>query len=92
MSLISLIKNGSRYCRDVGSKPLWPTSSGLPSEADIPKCNYCSGPMCYEFQVSPALVFFLGSHLDSLVLLVIDTLHWSTTDLASIALLFRGKE
>ncbi|CAB4276967.1 unnamed protein product [Prunus armeniaca] len=30
---------------------LWPVSSGCPSKADIPKCSYCAGPLCFEFQV-----------------------------------------
>ncbi|KAF8394612.1 hypothetical protein HHK36_020826 [Tetracentron sinense] len=40
-----------RYCRDAKAKPLWPMSSGRLSKADIPKCNYCGGPLCFEFQV-----------------------------------------
>lgn len=40
-----------RYCRIPGAKPLWPVSSGRPSKADIPKCSYCAGPLCFEFQV-----------------------------------------
>lgn len=40
-----------RYWRNGGAKPLWPMSSGQPSKADIPKCNYCGGPLCFEFQV-----------------------------------------
>ncbi|KAF6141266.1 hypothetical protein GIB67_024350 [Kingdonia uniflora] len=39
-----------RYSRDAMAKPLWPTSIGRPSKADIPKCNYCDGPLCYELQ------------------------------------------
>lgn len=40
-----------RYCRDAKAKPLWPMSSGRPSNAEIPKCSYCGGPMSFEFQV-----------------------------------------
>lgn len=61
-----------RYCRDVGSKPLWPMSSGLPSKADIPKCSYCSGPMCYEFQILPQLLYYFGVKND------VDSLDWAT--------------
>ncbi|XP_022157365.1 programmed cell death protein 2 [Momordica charantia] len=61
-----------RYCRDVGSKPLWPMSSGRPSKADIPKCSYCSGPMCYEFQILPQLLYYFGVKND------VDSLDWAT--------------
>ena len=40
-----------RYCREPNAKPLWALSSGCPSNADIPSCSYCRGPLCYEFQV-----------------------------------------
>lgn len=40
----------------------------------------------------PTTPFFLDSHLDLLVSKVIDSFLWVTTDLASVALLFRGKE
>ncbi|PWZ56733.1 Programmed cell death protein 2 [Zea mays] len=40
-----------RYCREPNAKPLWALSSGCPSNADIPSCSYCKGPLCYEFQV-----------------------------------------
>ncbi|MED6197381.1 hypothetical protein PIB30_055940 [Stylosanthes scabra] len=39
-----------RYYRDTNTKPIWPVSSGRPSNADIPKCSYCGGPRCCEFQ------------------------------------------
>ncbi|XP_038879358.1 programmed cell death protein 2 isoform X2 [Benincasa hispida] len=61
-----------RYCRDVGSKPLWPMPSGLPSKEDIPKCSYCSGPMCYEFQILPQLLYYFGVKND------VDSLDWAT--------------
>ncbi|XP_022961335.1 programmed cell death protein 2 [Cucurbita moschata] len=61
-----------RYCRDDGSKPLWPMSSGRPSKADIPKCSYCSGPMCYEFQILPQLLYYFGVKND------VDSLDWAT--------------
>jgi hypothetical protein len=40
-----------RYCREPNAKPLWALSAGRPSNADIPSCGYCKGPLCYEFQV-----------------------------------------
>ncbi|XP_021281900.1 programmed cell death protein 2, partial [Herrania umbratica] len=40
-----------RYCRSASSKPLWPMSGGHPSKADIARCSYCGGPLCFEFQV-----------------------------------------
>jgi hypothetical protein len=40
-----------RYCREPNAKPLWALSSGCPSNADIPSCSSCKGPLCYEFQV-----------------------------------------
>eukprot|EP00267_Zea_mays_P046991 XP_020399414.1 programmed cell death protein 2-like isoform X1 [Zea mays] len=39
-----------RYCREPNAKPLWALSFGCPSDADIPSCSYCRGPLCYEFQ------------------------------------------
>lgn len=47
-----------RYCREENAKPLWALSAGCPSNADIPSCSYCRGPLCYEFQVG--LFFFWG--------------------------------
>ena len=40
-----------RYCREPNAKPLWALSSGCLSNADIPSCSSCKGPLCYEFQV-----------------------------------------
>ncbi|XP_010268384.1 PREDICTED: programmed cell death protein 2 isoform X2 [Nelumbo nucifera] len=61
-----------RYCRDSKAKPLWPMSSGRPSESDIPKCNYCHGPMHYEFQILPQLLYYFGVKNDA------DSLDWAT--------------
>ncbi|RWR75761.1 programmed cell death protein 2 isoform X1 [Cinnamomum micranthum f. kanehirae] len=61
-----------RYCRDVKAKPLWPMSSGRPSNADIPKCSYCGGPLCYEFQVLSQLLYYFGVKND------VDSLDWAT--------------
>ncbi|KAJ6812599.1 programmed cell death protein 2 [Iris pallida] len=57
-----------RYCRDLKAKPLWPLSSGRPSKEDIPKCKYCKGPLCYEFQIMPQLLYYfkVGNDPDSL--------------------------
>ncbi|KAA8543064.1 hypothetical protein F0562_021441 [Nyssa sinensis] len=40
-----------RYYRYARAKPLWPTSSGRPSEIDIPKCSHCGNVRVFEFQV-----------------------------------------
>ncbi|KAM1484265.1 hypothetical protein TB2_035470 [Malus domestica] len=61
-----------RYCRSPGATPLWPVSSGRPSTADIPKCSYCSGPMCFEFQIMPQLLFYFNVKND------VDSLDWAT--------------
>ncbi|PON40533.1 Programmed cell death protein [Parasponia andersonii] len=61
-----------RYCRTPGAKPLWPLSSGRPSKADIPKCNYCSGPLRFEFQILPQLLYYFRVRND------VDSLDWAT--------------
>lgn len=61
-----------RYCRGAGAKALWPTSSGQLSKADIPKCSYCGGPRCFEFQILPQLLFYFGVNND------VDSLDWAT--------------
>lgn len=49
-----------RYYRNTNAKPIWPMSSGQPSKDDIPKCSYCSGAMCCEFQILPQLLYYFG--------------------------------
>ncbi|KAM3707555.1 hypothetical protein ACJW31_02G033600 [Castanea mollissima] len=61
-----------RYCRNGGAKPLWPMSSGQPSKADIPKCNYCGGPLCFEFQILPQLLYYFSVNNE------VDSLDWAT--------------
>ncbi|XP_066347976.1 uncharacterized protein [Miscanthus floridulus] len=61
-----------RYCREPNAKPLWALSSGCPSNADIPSCSYCRGPLCYEFQVMPQLLYFFGVRNQP------DSLDWAT--------------
>ncbi|XP_062155616.1 uncharacterized protein LOC133863605 isoform X1 [Alnus glutinosa] len=61
-----------RYCRDGSAKPLWPMSSGRPSKADIPKCKYCGGPLCFEFQILPQLLYYFSVKND------VDSLDWGT--------------
>ncbi|KAL9430667.1 hypothetical protein AB3S75_025958 [Citrus x aurantiifolia] len=61
-----------RYCRSTGVKALWPTSSGQLSKPDIPKCSYCGGPRCFEFQILPQLLFYFGVSND------VDSLDWAT--------------
>ncbi|KAF3436493.1 hypothetical protein FNV43_RR23585 [Rhamnella rubrinervis] len=61
-----------RYCSSTGAKPLWPMSSGRPSKADIPKCSYCSGPLRFEFQVLPQLLYYFHVRND------VNSLDWAT--------------
>ncbi|CAN4128114.1 unnamed protein product [Withania somnifera] len=61
-----------RYYRDAGAKPLWPTSSGQPSKADIPKCTYCGGRRAFEFQVLPQILYYFGVDND------VHSLDWAT--------------
>ncbi|KAI3852415.1 hypothetical protein MKW92_012731 [Papaver armeniacum] len=61
-----------RYTQDSKAKPLWPTASGRPSKADIPKCNYCDGPLCFEMQIMPQLLHFFDVKND------VDSLDWAT--------------
>uniref|UniRef100_A0A2N9EUI5 MYND-type domain-containing protein n=1 Tax=Fagus sylvatica TaxID=28930 RepID=A0A2N9EUI5_FAGSY len=61
-----------RYCRNGRAKPLWPMSSGQPSKADIPKCNSCGGPLCFEFQILPQLLYYFNVNDD------VDSLDWAT--------------
>ncbi|MCH99670.1 programmed cell death protein 2-like, partial [Trifolium medium] len=49
-----------RYYRNSNSKPIWPILSGRPSKDDIPKCIYCGGSMCCEFQILPQLLYYFG--------------------------------
>ncbi|KAJ4968703.1 hypothetical protein NE237_015404 [Protea cynaroides] len=68
-----------RYCRDTNAKPLWPMTSGRPSKADIPKCNYCNGPRHFEFQILPQLLYYFGVKNDP------DSLDWATIVIYSCA-------
>ncbi|XP_039136827.1 programmed cell death protein 2 [Dioscorea cayenensis subsp. rotundata] len=61
-----------RYCRDLTAKPLWPLLIGRPSKEDIPKCNYCKGPLCYEFQIMPQLLYYFDVKNEP------DSLDWAT--------------
>ncbi|KAH9624989.1 hypothetical protein KSS87_004832 [Heliosperma pusillum] len=61
-----------RYSRDERAQPLWPTSSGRPSKADIPKCSYCRGAMTFEFQVLPQLLYYFEVKNE------VDSLDWAT--------------
>ncbi|KNA21237.1 hypothetical protein SOVF_045130 [Spinacia oleracea] len=61
-----------RYSRDERAKPLWPTSSGRPSKADIPKCSSCGGTMTFEFQILPQLLYYFGVDND------VNSLDWAT--------------
>ncbi|KAG2552587.1 hypothetical protein PVAP13_9KG470900 [Panicum virgatum] len=61
-----------RYCREPNAKPLWALSSGCPSNADIPSCSSCKGPLCYEFQIMPQLLYYFGVGNQP------DSLDWAT--------------
>ncbi|KAK7306429.1 hypothetical protein VNO77_44368 [Canavalia gladiata] len=61
-----------RYYRSTDAKPIWPVSSGRPSEADIPRCSYCGGPMCCEFQILPQLLYYFGVDNE------VDSLDWAS--------------
>ncbi|XP_072987710.1 uncharacterized protein [Typha latifolia] len=61
-----------RYFRDPMARPLWPLSIGRPSKADIPSCSYCKGPLCYEFQIMPQLLYYFGVKNDP------ESLDWAT--------------
>ncbi|XP_020968593.1 programmed cell death protein 2 isoform X3 [Arachis ipaensis] len=61
-----------RYYRDTNAKPIWPVSSGRPSNADIPKCSYCGGPRCHEFQILPQLLYYFGVDNEA------DSLDWAS--------------
>ncbi|XP_002531647.3 programmed cell death protein 2 [Ricinus communis] len=61
-----------RYCRNASAKPIWPMSSGQPSKADIPNCYHCGGPLIFEFQVLPQLLYYFGVKNDA------DSLDWAT--------------
>jgi hypothetical protein len=41
-----------RYCFQPGAAPLWPSSSHVPTAADIPPCPHCGAQRRFEFQVS----------------------------------------
>ncbi|XP_047080221.1 programmed cell death protein 2-like [Lolium rigidum] len=47
-----------RYRRKEDAEPLWAVSSGSLSEADIPSCIYCNGPLGFEFQIMPQLLYY----------------------------------
>ncbi|KAF7119612.1 hypothetical protein RHSIM_Rhsim13G0007900 [Rhododendron simsii] len=61
-----------RYCRFVRAKPLWPMSSGRPSETDIPKCTHCGGSRNFEFQILPQLLYYFGVKNE------VDSIDWAT--------------
>ncbi|RCV45212.1 hypothetical protein SETIT_9G435400v2 [Setaria italica] len=61
-----------RYCREPNAKPFWALSSGCPANADIPSCSSCKGPLCYEFQIMPQLLYYFGVGNQP------DSLDWAT--------------
>uniref|UniRef100_A0A0E0FNG7 MYND-type domain-containing protein n=1 Tax=Oryza nivara TaxID=4536 RepID=A0A0E0FNG7_ORYNI len=64
-----------RYCRESTAKPLWAVYSGSLTNAAMPSCIYCNGPLCYEFQVGqimPQLLHYF--HVENEP----DSLDWAT--------------
>lgn len=61
-----------RYSRDARAKPLWPTSSGRPSRAEIPNCDHCGGARNFEFQILPQLLYYFSVKNEA------DSLDWAT--------------
>jgi pre-rRNA-processing protein TSR4 len=45
-----------RYCHDPAAVPLWPSTRGIPSAADIPECENCGAPRQFEFQACAILL------------------------------------
>ncbi|XP_052149888.1 uncharacterized protein LOC127768354 isoform X2 [Oryza glaberrima] len=61
-----------RYCRESTAKPLWAVYSGSLTNAAMPSCIYCNGPLCYEFQIMPQLLHYF--HVENEP----DSLDWAT--------------
>lgn len=61
-----------RYCREANAKPLWAVSSGSLTTNAIPSCNYCNGPLCYEFQIMSQLLYYFRVENKP------DSLDWAT--------------
>ncbi|KAL9257466.1 Programmed cell death protein 2-like protein [Drosera capensis] len=59
-------------CPKGNGKPLWPRLSGRPTKSDIPRCRYCSGPLRFEFQIMPQLLYYF--HVENEA----DSLDWAT--------------
>ncbi|KAL4199673.1 hypothetical protein AMTRI_Chr03g146060 [Amborella trichopoda] len=61
-----------RYCREVDSKPLWPSLNSRPMDADIPTCEHCGSRRGFEFQVLPQLLYYFHVKNDD------DSIDWAT--------------
>ncbi|KAK9756903.1 hypothetical protein RND81_01G128800 [Saponaria officinalis] len=61
-----------RYSRDERAEPLWREKSSRSSKADIPNCSYCHGPMNFEFQIMPQLLYYLRVKNE------VESLDWAT--------------
>jgi len=72
-----------RYCREPNAKPLWALSSGCPSNADIPSCSSCKGPLCYEFQVG-----HIYDHSPFFITVIYPISHSLTTATIDVLILF----
>ncbi|GAB2269731.1 hypothetical protein Dimus_004652 [Dionaea muscipula] len=61
-----------RCSKGGNGKPLWPKLTGRPSKADIPACQYCGGPLRFEFQIMPQLLYYFNVENEA------DSLDWAT--------------
>ena len=77
-----------RYCREPNAKPLWALSSGCPSNADIPSCSSCKGPLCYEFQVGQIYSLLPVDHSPFFITVIYPISHSLTTATIDVLILF----
>ena len=77
-----------RYCREPNAKPLWALSSGCPSNADIPSCSSCKGPLCYEFQVGQIYSLRPVDHSPFFITVIYPISHSLTTATIDVLILF----
>ncbi|KAL9261291.1 Programmed cell death protein 2-like protein [Drosera capensis] len=59
-------------CPKGNGKPLWPRLSDRPTKSDIPGCHHCGGPLRFEFQFMPQLLYYF--HVENEA----DSLDWAT--------------
>ncbi|XP_024529718.1 programmed cell death protein 2 [Selaginella moellendorffii] len=61
-----------RYCRNKNAKVLWMRPDDQPTAVDISPCQLCGGPLIFEFQVLPQLLYYFGVDNEP------DSLDWAT--------------